>query len=152
MTNVTSMFGERLAEERKRLKLSQTELGSQLGVSKRSVLDWEADAASPKADYLVKMSGLGIDVTYVLTGHHVGPALLQQLASTSQVITGIEPVGGPMTEETICAHTNAGKAAAQIAQISGALSSLQPEDLSIVKELVVRLYRGHVTKKGKSTA
>ncbi len=134
-------FGERLTEERKRLKFSQTELGSQLDVSKRSVLDWEDDAASPKADYLVKMSGLGIDVTYVLTGHHVSPALLQQLRSTSQVVTSMEPTGGPMTDKTVDAHTNAGNAALQIAQISEALSSLQPEDLSIVRELVVRLYR-----------
>jgi len=147
---MSNTFGQRLTGERKRLALSQAEIADQIGVSKRSVIDWEADAASPKADYLVKMSGLGLDVTYVLTGHHVDPALLAQLASTSQATAGVEPNGGPLTDKTIRAHTTAGKAASQIAEISGALPSLQPEDLSIVRELVVRLYRH--PKKGRALA
>jgi transcriptional regulator with XRE-family HTH domain len=67
-------FGQRLAEERERIGRTQEQLGVLVGASKRSVIDWEGDEASPKAVYLEKMAPEGIDVLYLLTGQRSSPA------------------------------------------------------------------------------
>lgn len=66
-------FGQRLAEERQRLELSQNEFSGKVGASKRSQIDWESDAASPKADYVMKFGEVGVDVYYLLVGERSKP-------------------------------------------------------------------------------
>ena len=68
-----STFGGRLAEERSRLKHNQVQMAELVGATKRSVIDWEKDLASPKADYLMRYAAVGVDVLYVLTGQRVVP-------------------------------------------------------------------------------
>lgn len=63
-------IGKRLAEERKRLNLSQEELGLMGGVKKNAQFQYETDERSPKADYLSAIAQGGVDVTYILTGQH----------------------------------------------------------------------------------
>lgn len=50
--------GQRIASKRKELKLSQENLGEQLGVSRQSIYKWESDASLPEIDKLVSMSRL----------------------------------------------------------------------------------------------
>ena len=69
-----SELGRRLREERKRLGLSQTELGAHGGVSKDSQLNYENGSRSPDANYLIAIASVGVDVTYLLTGARVGQA------------------------------------------------------------------------------
>lgn len=63
-----STIGERLKEERKRLKLNQTVFGEIGGVQRRAQVSYEADASSPTADYLSKIAKAGCDVSYIVIG------------------------------------------------------------------------------------
>lgn len=74
----------RLKSERKRLGLSQSELGQAGGVSKDAQLNYESGARSPSADYLQNVAAAGVDVLFVLTGARQSksglPAELEDLA------------------------------------------------------------------------
>lgn len=51
-------IGQRIAQKRKELGLSQEALGDQLGVSRQAIYKWEADAALPEIEKLVALSKL----------------------------------------------------------------------------------------------
>lgn len=51
-------MGQRIAQRRKLLGLTQEGLGEQLGVSRQAISKWEADAATPEIDKLIAMSKL----------------------------------------------------------------------------------------------
>ena len=66
-------FGERLAEERKRLGLRQAEFAALVGtdVPKQSL--YETGRRELRADYLSRLADAKVDVGYVLTGQDLGP-------------------------------------------------------------------------------
>lgn len=64
-------LGARLREERQRLKLSQVVLAKEVAVSKPTMIAWEKGNTSPTAVQMSRMSELGFDVLYVLTGQRV---------------------------------------------------------------------------------
>ncbi len=66
------MHGSRLKEERSRLGLTQPQVAERCGIGKTTVINWEKDASSPSAPQLSALSGLGVDVMYVLTGKRSG--------------------------------------------------------------------------------
>ena len=49
-------IGQRIAQRRKALGLSQEQLGAQLGVSRQAIYKWESDAALPEIEKLVTLS------------------------------------------------------------------------------------------------
>lgn len=51
-------LGQRIAQKRKELGLSQEALGEQLGVSRQSIYKWEADSSLPEIEKLIALSGL----------------------------------------------------------------------------------------------
>lgn len=57
-----------MRSERKRLGHSQTQFAELAGVHKNAQGNYEGDLRRPDADYLVKVSAMGVDVLYVLTG------------------------------------------------------------------------------------
>lgn len=59
---------ERLREERERLGITQGDLATSLGQSRKSQTRYEAGERSPDWEYLDSLSGLGADVLYILTG------------------------------------------------------------------------------------
>lgn len=60
-------IGQRIAQKRKELNLSQEALGEQLGVSRQSIYKWESDAALPEIDKLITLSRLfGVSVGWLL--------------------------------------------------------------------------------------
>jgi putative transcriptional regulator len=60
-------LGERIRMHRARLKLSQTELGNQVGLSTNSVSAMESGHVDPKASKLKKIAQvLGVSVDYLL--------------------------------------------------------------------------------------
>ncbi|WP_122664350.1 helix-turn-helix domain-containing protein [Pseudomonas viridiflava] len=61
-------IGQRLKEERLRLKLSQSALGSIGGVETNAQGNYENGLRYPRADYLSRIAKGGIDVAYVVTG------------------------------------------------------------------------------------
>ena len=60
-------IGQRIAQNRKELGLSQEALGDQLGVSRQSIYKWESDSALPEIDKLIALSRLfGVSVGALL--------------------------------------------------------------------------------------
>jgi len=51
-------MGQRIAERRKMLSLSQEALGEKMGVSRQAISKWEADGAIPEIDKLIALSKL----------------------------------------------------------------------------------------------
>ena len=65
-------FGERIRQERKRLRLSQEELAERLGVSRSSVAFYEAERTQPDLSFLVNADAIGMDASYLVFGRR-GP-------------------------------------------------------------------------------
>jgi transcriptional regulator with XRE-family HTH domain len=61
-------IGERLREERNRLRLSQSAMGAIGGVETNAQGNYESGSRSPKASYLEKIATAGVDINYVVTG------------------------------------------------------------------------------------
>src|ERR1035437_7192101 len=61
-------IGERLAKERLRLGLTQSEFSGVIGLSRNSVTQYEAGNHQPGAEALVGVHAAGADVLYILTG------------------------------------------------------------------------------------
>lgn len=70
-----SVFTERFLEERRRLKLNQQELADAVGISKRSIGNYERGERTPDAEVLVKLGEIGVTVCYLLTGKRVSAGL-----------------------------------------------------------------------------
>ena len=65
MTELT--IGQRIAQERKKLQLSQVGLATRLDVSRQAISKWESDAAIPEIDKLIALSRLfGVSVGWLL--------------------------------------------------------------------------------------
>ena len=83
-------IGQRIAQKRKELGLSQESLGNQLGVSRQSIYKWESDAAVPEIDKLITLSRLfGVSVGWLL-GVEEAPQAGPQTAPE-----GAGPAGAP---------------------------------------------------------
>lgn len=74
-TRKMNTFGGRLFEERHRLQLSQAELAIAIGVSERSIGNYERGRRSPDAEQLLRLAAQGLDVYHVLTGKRVSGRL-----------------------------------------------------------------------------
>jgi transcriptional regulator with XRE-family HTH domain len=61
-------IGQRLREERERLKFSQASLANVTLVSKLTQLKYESGQSTPSASYLAQFARLGGDVLYIVTG------------------------------------------------------------------------------------
>ena len=60
-------IGQRIAQRRKELGLSQEALGERMGVSRQAIYKWESDAALPEIEKLVMLSQLfGVRVGWLL--------------------------------------------------------------------------------------
>ena len=65
MTDTT--LGQRIAERRKLLGLSQEGFGEKMGVSRQAISKWEADTSVPEVEKLIAMSKLfGVSVGWLL--------------------------------------------------------------------------------------
>lgn len=59
--------GQRIAQKRKELGLSQEALGDRLGVTRQSIYKWESDSALPEIEKLVALSRLfGVSIGWLL--------------------------------------------------------------------------------------
>ena len=94
-------IGIRLAGERKRVGLSQAELGTVGGVKKLAQSNYELGKRAPNSDYLGAILVTGVDVQYVITGlrstnvaeiaenyagHHVAGGELDPLLGQKRVV------------------------------------------------------------------
>jgi transcriptional regulator with XRE-family HTH domain len=61
-------IGDRLKEERTRLRLTQPQMAETGGVGKNTQINYEKGERSPDSEYLARVSAIGVDVLYVVTG------------------------------------------------------------------------------------
>ena len=62
-------IGERLANERKKLGLTQEDLGAKLNISRQAISKWESDISLPDTANLIKLSSLfSCSIDYILNG------------------------------------------------------------------------------------
>ena len=64
----SSFSGNRLKEERKKLKMTQAEIAAKCGVSGRMWGDYERGISQPKTELFFQFEKAGIDVQYVMHG------------------------------------------------------------------------------------
>ena len=55
---MTETLGQRIAQRRRMLSISQEAFGEKMGVSRQAISKWESDAAIPEVDRLIEMSKL----------------------------------------------------------------------------------------------
>ena len=99
-------ISRRLLEERKRLKMNQTDFAEKAGTTKKSQIEYEKERLPAFATYLAAIAAAGVDVQYVLTGRRSS-----------------EPVLTPEEKAVLAAWKNASKevqAAALAALLAGA--------------------------------
>jgi transcriptional regulator with XRE-family HTH domain len=78
-----SDFSLRLKKERKRLGMSQEELATTGGVKLNAQSNYENGHRSPDAAYLARVSAVGVDVAYLITGTRTQPARSQAAVDSS---------------------------------------------------------------------
>ena len=67
-------LGQRIAQKRKELGLSQEGLGEQLGVSRQAIYKWESDASLPEIEKLITLSKIfSVSVGWLLGVEENGP-------------------------------------------------------------------------------
>ena len=84
-------FGARLKEERKRLKLTQSQIAAEVGTTKSTQLLYEKDAMRANSDYLAAIAQRGLDVAYILTGERGGVQLTEEEAEMLSLIRRAAP-------------------------------------------------------------
>lgn len=100
MTDLT--MGQRIAERRKMLSLSQEGLGERTGVSRQAISKWESDAAVPEIDKLIALSRLfGVSVGWLLGVEEATAQLSDELSDTQlKMVEEIVQRYQPKSEET----------------------------------------------------
>lgn len=72
-SNETATFGDRLADARQAVGLSQEELAHRLGVKLKTLRAWENDISEPRANRLQMVAGLlNVSLRWLLTGEGDG--------------------------------------------------------------------------------
>lgn len=72
--------GEKIAEERKKLELTQQQFAEKLGVTRQAVSRWESDLAFPETDTLITMSKMfGCSIDYLLKYDNGGDGTAEQI-------------------------------------------------------------------------
>lgn len=59
-------FGQRLKEERKRLRLNQAEFAQIGGIGRLAQLQYESEATAPTTRYLSAIGAIGVDLVYLV--------------------------------------------------------------------------------------
>ena len=68
-------IGQTIAAERRKLGLSQEQLGEKMGVTRQSISKWETNRSVPDLDKLVKLSGVfGVTLDELVLGERPAPA------------------------------------------------------------------------------
>ncbi len=80
-------FGERLREERERLRLNQTAFAAVGGVTKKTQMLYEAGERFPDVRYLAAVQQIGCESRYVITGLRDAPPVETLTADEQELLT-----------------------------------------------------------------
>jgi len=102
-------IGQRIAQKRKELGLSQEALGEQLNVSRQSIYKWESDAALPEIDKLIALSRLfGVSVGWLLGVEEDTPPAAETVeAESSEAEDELSEAQLKMVEEIVGRYLDA---------------------------------------------
>ena len=82
-------IGQRIAQKRKELGLSQEGLGERLGVSRQAIYKWESDATLPEIEKLIALSRIfSVSVGWLL-GEETQEADPEERELTEEQLNGI---------------------------------------------------------------
>lgn len=95
------VFGTRLKEERARLNLTQPQFAEKIGVSKRTVVDWEQEKSSPTIKQLGLMIEMGMEAYYLLGDFRIGRTIgdLKQLPAYQEMMSVDEAMTAQSADE-----------------------------------------------------
>ena len=79
-------FYDRLVEERKKLKMTQDVMASELGVSKRAYCNYEAGVSAPTVLQMGRLALLGFDVYYITTGERLQSGMYPVAAHATNLV------------------------------------------------------------------
>lgn len=135
-------IGQRLREERVRLKLTQPQFAALGGVEKGAQIRYESGKGSPSASHLAAAAERGLDVLYVITGRREpGPNTksISYLPTTAPHTTLREPPpkwgGADAREATLAIATQADVDNEFLAKLAAVLPWCESE----VRDLILRL-------------
>lgn len=100
-------MGQRIAERRKMLGLSQEGLGEKAGVSRQAISKWESDGAVPEIDKLIALSRLfGVSVGWLLGVEEQSEAKYDglnetQLKMVEEIVRRYQSSAPPEPDQTI---------------------------------------------------
>lgn len=110
-------IGKRLAEERTRLGMTQTQFAEAAGLkSRRTLSQYEADERSPDAAALAAWAAHGVDVLYVLTGQRNASQLTSREAALLANYRASDAKGRAALDSASAALAQSGVAAPVAAQ------------------------------------
>ncbi len=75
-TGIPPGFGQRLKEERIRLKLSQAQLAEAAGIQRLAQLQYESESTAPTTRYLSAIATVGVDLAFLIFGIRTGEGAL----------------------------------------------------------------------------
>jgi transcriptional regulator with XRE-family HTH domain len=99
-------IGERLREERNRLRFSQSAMGAIGGVETNAQGNYESGSRSPKASYLEKIATAGVDINYVVTGFRTARLTSSGQTEAYAGLAGDPTMGEHLTKVTHQLHRN----------------------------------------------
>ncbi len=111
--NYLHKFGERLAQERARLGLTQADLAVHAGIARRTQINYEAGERAPDATYLHALDARGIDPLFLITGRTTHDAATARVNAASPGvaepgatyhITGLSPAVVRAATRAVLAH------------------------------------------------
>lgn len=87
--------GQRIAQKRKELGLSQEGLGEQLGVSRQAIYKWESDATLPEIEKLISLSRIfSVSVGWLLGEEEQESAVPEEKELTEEQLRMVEEIVG----------------------------------------------------------
>lgn len=82
-------LGRRLRELRERLCMTQAQLGGALGITDRTIKNYEAGTSTIPSDVLLSMLGLGMDIGYLLGIKGSSPMAVHPIAVDEEVLRDV---------------------------------------------------------------
>jgi DNA-binding XRE family transcriptional regulator len=115
--NYLHQFGERLAQERARLGLTQADLAVHAGIARRTQINYERGERAPDATYLHALDVRGIDPLFLITGRAAhsasmanSPSAAPRVAEPGATyhITGLSPAVVRAATRAVLIHAQQG--------------------------------------------
>mgnify|MGYP000071101551 CR=1 FL=1 len=84
-------IGQRIKEERTRLKIKSKEFAEMVGYHPVTQSNYETGKRIPDLEYLEKLATAGVDITYIVTGQRGGVTLTDEEAEFLALIRKASP-------------------------------------------------------------